>query len=211
MELKLSSEPAAHWWIDTATGAAPLAVRALFASYAELNPDARESRDVMDTVGALMLDDTQTVPVATTPTTSTMVGSASAMSEIVPDPLFPMPLQSLGFQHDVSPWRSRLGGISARKIDALCEPGVDARLFKIEPGASIPAHDHDGSEFTLVLSGGFADQSDEYHRGDMNCARPGYVHRPRGLPGVPCVCFAVSIGGYRFKNPLMSFVAPWLK
>ena len=205
----MSSQPAAHWWIDTATGAAPLAVRALFASYAELNPDAREARDVMDTVGALMLDDTQTIPVATR--LPSVIETTSHDDIVMSDPLFPKPLQSLGFQHDMSPWRSRLGGISARKIDDLCEPGVDARLFKIEPGASIPAHDHDGSEFTLVLSGGFADQSDEYHRGDMNCARPGYVHRPRGLPGEPCVCFAVSIGGYRFKNPLMSFVAPWLK
>ena len=202
-------QPAAHWWIDTASGAAPAAVQVLFASYAELNPEARKTRDVLDVLGATMLDSEagETLSRTIDPTDLTPTPS----NDVLCDPIYPSPMRALGLRHDVSPWRSRLGGISARKLAALSEPGIDARLFKIEPGASIPSHDHDGDEFTLVLTGGFADQDDVYHRGELACGRPGYVHQPRGLPGEPCICFAVSIGGYRFRNPLMSLAASWLK
>ena len=128
-----------------------------------------------------------------------------------PDAIYPSALARLGFASHRKPWRSHLGGVSARKIKRLCAPGVDARLFRFAPGAAIPQHDHGGEEMTLVLTGGFADEKGVYHRGDVAVGRAGEAHTPMGLPGEPCICFAVSVGGYRFRNPLMSLAARWLE
>lgn len=196
----------AHWWIDAASGAAPLAVRGIFASYAELNPRARQDAEMLDVLGALLLEeaDPDAAPAHPSLTDRDLSGQTPGRPA---DPLFPVPLQRLGYSQDHLTWRSRLGGISARRIDEWCEPDVDARLFRFEADAGIPVHDHKGEEFTLVLEGGYYDEAGLYHRGDMSYARTGFEHEPRGLPDEACICLTVSLGGYRFRNPLAGLVS----
>ncbi|MEE2566640.1 cupin domain-containing protein [Hyphobacterium marinum] len=201
----MQGEPPAHWWIDAASGAAPRAVRGLFACLVELNPEARETAESLDLLGALMLEDAGGEPVGDLPMPRADLSGVVA-EDRVQDRVFPSPLVRQGFSEHHIPWRSRLGGVRARRIDAWCEPGVDARLFALDAGSGIPAHDHRGEEFTLVLDGGFFDQAGIYHRGDMAYARDGYRHKPISLPGESCLCVTVSIGGYRFSNPFMALV-----
>tara|TARA_R110002073_G_scaffold31278_3_gene96085 strand:- start:23 stop:637 length:615 start_codon:yes stop_codon:yes gene_type:complete len=204
----LTREPAAHWWIDAASGAAPRAVRGLFASWIELNPEARATAQSLDVLGGLLVGEGDPDGLPPLPDIS---DPARQDRFSVADPLYPSPLTELGFRSAIRPWRSRMGGIRARKIETWCEPGVDARLFRFDADAGIPAHDHHGDEFTLVLAGGFSDQEGVYHRGDLSCAHSGILHEPRGLPDESCICLTVSIGGYRFRNPLMALISSFLK
>lgn len=206
----MHGEPPAHWWIDAASGAAPEAVRGLFACCVDLNPRARETAETLDLLGALLLEDGQADPPV--PLRFPQASDADAdLGGSTSDPVFPSPLTRLGFSADHIPWRSRLGGVRARRIDAWCEPGVDARLFALDAGAAIPRHDHRGDEFTLVLDGGFCDQSGIYHRGDMAFASDGFRHEPVSLPDESCLCVTVSIGGYRFSNPFMALAERFVR
>lgn len=197
-----------EWVLDCASGAAPLAVRVLVESAAELNPSVRRQLASAEKIGSslMMADLWSTIPPA--PETPD-VGDISIPRQSADD-LYPRALARLGFSAKEEPWRSQLGGVQGRKVNRLCEPGIDARLLKIQPGAAIPNHDHAGEELTLVLQGGFSDESGTYHRGDVCYGQAGAPHTPVGLQGEPCICFAVSIGGYRFRNPLMSLAAKWL-
>ena len=47
------------------------------------------------------------------------------------------------------------------------DPNHEFALYRIAEGGRIPEHTHGGSELTLVLRGGFADESGEYHPGDF--------------------------------------------
>lgn len=204
----MNSDMDSQWILDHASGAAPLAVRVLVDSAAEINPVIRARLDIAEQVGAALMtgdlwDDIP--PVDPVP--------LSEFQDDIPqdsDPLFPSALHRYGFSVSTSPWRSKLGGVQGRKVKRLCKPGVDARLFKIRPGAAIPHHDHYGQELTLVLQGGFSDEKGVYHRGDVCAGQAGEPHTPVGLAGEPCICFAVSLGGYRFRNPLMSIAARML-
>ena len=204
----MRSDLDSHWIVDRASGAAPRAVRVLVDSAAEINPLIRSRLELADQIGAvLMADDFRddvmsAVPEPVEDIRTDVLGN--------PDPLFPSALRRYGFHASASPWRSKLGGVQGRKVKRLCEPGVDARLFKIRPGAAIPHHDHYGQELTLVLLGGFSDEKVVYHRGDVCAGQAGEPHTPVGLAGEPCICFAVSLGGYRFRNPLMSIAARML-
>ena len=202
------SEIGDHWLLDQASGSSPMAVQVLFSCAAELNPAIRDRLELAEQAGAALMDES-------------LWAEPEQLSEPLPDPAFnpprtdrdpvyPAALARYGFHSGWEPWRSRLGGVRGRKINRLCEPGIDARLFRIEPGASIPHHDHAAAELTLVLQGGFSDHRGEYHRGDVCEGEAGIAHRPVGLAGEPCICFAVSLGGYRFRNPLMAIAARML-
>ncbi len=74
-------------------------------------------------------------------------------------------------------------------------------LLRIEENASIPSHTHQGSELTLVLSGGFTDSRDHFGRGDVCIADTTVDHRPVADPGEPCFCLAVTDGSVRLTGP----------
>lgn len=203
----MTAIPDDSWFADYAAGSGPAAVRTLIAAQVEINREAAGRAALFETIASEFAF-AERVPA------SGVAGELDDFLQIPaqkPDPIYPSPLVRLGFSSDRKPWRSHLGGVSARKVKRLCEPGVDARLFRFEPGAAIPKHDHGGEELTLVLTGGFADENGVYHRGDVSIGRAGEPHRPMGLPGEPCICFAVSVGGYRFRNPLMSLASRWLE
>lgn len=204
----MRSDIDSQWIVDRASGAAPLAVRVLVDSAAEINPLIRSRLELADQIGAVLMADDFRDDVM--PAVPAPVEDIRMDVPLTADSLFPSALRRYGFHASASPWRSKLGGVEGRKVKRLCEPGVDARLFKIRPGAAIPHHDHYGQELTLVLQGGFSDEKGVYHRGDVCAGQAGEPHTPVGLAGEPCICFAVSLGGYRFRNPLMSIAARML-
>ncbi|WP_421786534.1 cupin domain-containing protein [Hyphobacterium sp.] len=192
-----------EWILDHASGAAPMAVRVLVGCAAELNPEIRKTVEMAEQIGHSVFTEESWRGAVPEPVENDVAWTAARRN----DPVYPQALAQFGFEAGKAPWRSRLGGVQGRKINRLSEPGVDARLLNIQPGSSIPHHDHGGEELTLVLAGGFRDDAGSYHRGDVCYGEAGIEHRPVGLPGEPCICFAVSLGGYKFRNPLMSVAA----
>ncbi len=59
------------------------------------------------------------------------------------------------------------------------------------PGARLPSHTHEGSEYTLVLKGGFTDVLGHFRRGDVAIADQNVDHSPLADPDEDCFCFVV--------------------
>jgi putative transcriptional regulator len=112
--------------------------------------------------------------------------------------------------------------LSWKKItDSLCttpirtgDPHFEFSLLHIKAGGEIPAHDHQGSEMTLVLQGGFSDDRGSYHPGDFIYRSRDDVHSPRAFSGEDCICLAVLDAPlrftgwkYRWMNPFLSLQA----
>lgn len=94
------------------------------------------------------------------------------------------------------------------------DPQFEFSLLHIAAGGEIPTHDHRGAEMTLILEGGFSDQSGSYHQGDFIYREPGHVHAPRAFEGEDCICLAVidqpirfTGWKYRWMNPFMRLQA----
>src|SRR5207245_270621 len=75
-------------------------------------------------------------------------------------------------------------------------------LFRLDPGHGTPRHDHEGEEYTLVLTGAFHDGHRLYGPGDLNVGGPGFVHQPVAQAGGVCFALAVSWGRPRFEGLL---------
>ncbi len=67
-------------------------------------------------------------------------------------------------------------------------------LVKVDAGASFPRHEHFGEERVLVLEGGYTSSGEltEFWRGEVDVRSAGSEHSFTALPGMPCLCAAVT-------------------
>lgn len=84
-------------------------------------------------------------------------------------------------------------------------------LYHISEGGRIPPHNHSGTEMTLVLQGGFSDESGSYHAGDFITREAGDIHTPTALPGGDCICLAVLESPLRFTRWHHRWLSPLLQ
>lgn len=88
-------------------------------------------------------------------------------------------------------WRPALGGIEEIELP-LADKSYRATLMRIGAGRGLPVHRHAGSEYTLVLAGGFADGRERFDRGDICVADPAVEHKPVADADQPCLCLVVA-------------------
>ena len=91
------------------------------------------------------------------------------------------------------------------------DPQFEFSLLHIKAGGEIPAHDHRGSEMTLVLQGGFSDDRGSYHPGDFIYRSHDDVHSPRAFADEDCICLAVLDAPLRFTGWKHRWMNPFLR
>lgn len=79
-------------------------------------------------------------------------------------------------------WAPFLPGIFVKTLRLDAEAGTQTTLWRIEAGASIPAHSHSHEEECLVLSGTILHDGVAYHAGDFLLASPGDKHQAFQCP-----------------------------
>lgn len=107
-------------------------------------------------------------------------------------------------------WRSALGGIEEIELP-LGDKSYRATLMRIGAGRGLPVHRHAGSEYTLVLAGGFADGHERFDRGDVCVADPTVEHRPVADADQPCICLLVTEAPVVLTGLFGRLLNPFLK
>lgn len=106
-------------------------------------------------------------------------------------------------------WRRAFGGFEQIGLD-LHGDAHRVQLLKLAPGQGLPLHRHVATEYTVVLQGGYADNTGNYGVGDFAVGPGAQEHRPVADPGEPCIALIVlekpivltSFWG-RMLNPLL--------
>jgi putative transcriptional regulator len=128
-------------------------------------------------------------------------GSEPIQMEAARDPIIPAPIaRFLGKSLNEIRWRTLLPGVKEYKVEKT-DRG-EAVLYWIRPGRKMPSHTHEGSEYTLVLKGGFSDISGHYRRGDIAIADQEIDHRPHADDDEDCICYAVTDAPLRLTGPV---------
>ena len=99
-----------------------------------------------------------------------------------------------------SGWKALKKGVS--RLDLSENAYVKAHLYRIEPGASVPHHTHKGDEYSLVVQGGFTDETGSYGPGDVAHQTSSDFHMPVADDDGVCFVLAVSEGGMKFSGLL---------
>ncbi len=162
----------------------------LVASHLELCPACRSEEAALEKLGGELLEGAvDDAP----PSASLLDAVLRRLDEPVPPsapppalPAFladlPIPTVLHRYLADVRRWSLLLPGI--QEI-ALPVEGARLRcsLLRFKPGVLLPRHGHGGRELSLVLQGGFDDQSDAGDRvflpGDLSCQDPEDDHEVR--------------------------------
>lgn len=98
-------------------------------------------------------------------------------------------------------WRRVMGKFDEIRLDL---PGDFHRvsLLRLESGRGLPEHRHAGYEYTVVLQGGYTDETGNYGVGDFAVGPGAQRHEPIADPGEPCIALIVV------ENPIV-LTGPW--
>jgi putative transcriptional regulator len=203
---------------DYASGSLREPVALIIATHIAHCPVCRTEVGRMEDVGGALLDSVDFEPISDTLLQRTLAGldAAPAPSRgehptAVGDDWVPRPLRDyLGGPVDTLDWKDRRFGPSM--LHLLTErTDFDTRLLRIRAGAAMPLHTHDGEEYTVVLRGGFTDESGHFGPGDLALADPSTVHAPIADRDEDCYCLAVTTGSLRLVGPLGRLLNPFVR
>ncbi len=145
---------------------------------------------------ALAVIDDLEVTRATEDSAARMAGKALDEILTLPEPLRAKALDAAGS----TGWQFTSPGIRRLRLD--CASDAEVELYRIEPGAAVPRHTHEGYEATLIAAGGFTDETGSFGPGDVALKGPEDTHQPVADPGSPCFALAVRDGGLRFTGAM---------
>jgi putative transcriptional regulator len=109
-----------------------------------------------------------------------------------------------------SKWRHRrIGGFDQMPV-RLHGASHRAALLRLEPGRGLPEHRHIGSEYTVVLQGGFTDSTGSYAAGDFALG-PGGLHEPVADAGEACIALIVLENPIVLTGPFGRYLNPLVR
>ncbi len=203
-----------------ATGSLPEPQSLLVATHLALCPECRDKVEQFEAVGGAMIEEQGDSPLQSdlrdrilaqldaTPLDSVELDAPTSAGEY--DDRVPQPLRSyLGTGLNELNWKPR-GPVDEYTIP-FGNSDVSARILRIKAGRTMPSHTHDGTELTLVLSGGFTDRGLHYGRGDVDVANSSVDHAPVADEGEDCFCLAVCDGRLRLTGVLTRFLNPFVR
>ena len=76
-----------------------------------------------------------------------------------------------------------------------------AKLIKMNPGAKVPLHSHNGKEFILVLEGSFSDEYGTYKKGNLQINDSKIKHTPIASDDIACICLTITEQDLIFFGP----------
>ena len=217
----MSRHPAPEeWLLDYAAGVLPAGPELAVALHVALDPASRETVERLAAVGGALME--------REPAAGMDAGLETALERTLARldevPVEPRPSRETQRtpQFDWAPpalvphlrpgmdWRRVMGKFDEIRLDL---PGDFHRvsLLRLESGRGLPEHKHAGYEYTVVLQGGYTDETGSYGVGDF-AVGPGTVrHEPIADPGEPCIAMIVVekpivlTGPWgRWLNPLVS-------
>ncbi len=191
-----------------ALGSLPRPLHLLIQAHLEMNPASERFVCGLEAVKGATLEDLTPKPL---PHRDAMLRAIMAMEPDEPDtgngndPVFtPVLRRYFGRSSDAIPWRTVMPGVREWTVEDA--DGIEAKLYWIKAGRTIPSHTHEGQEVTLVLQGGFTDIAGHYKRGDVAVADEDVDHRPVADADEDCICFAVTDAPLRLTGPVASFL-----
>ena len=149
-----------------------------------------------------VLEDTDTHNQASATSTQDNIVSFTPPSNTTSTTHLPRPLAD--YIPDLScdkSWRRISKGLSQCRI-TFNGTEVEANIYRIAPGTAIPVHSHEGTEVTLVLAGGFTDETGAFGPGDIAIQETGATHKPVADDDGECIVFAINEGNIRLANPI---------
>jgi len=157
---------------------------------------------LLEQAGGVLLENIAPVALAGDALAKTLgrLDAAQAPSPIpVSNDNTPAPLRAF-LGHDLSAVRWRKMGPRLAYANLMRRGPAALRLLRGAPGGDTGMHSHRGMEYTLVLRGGYTDETGSYAPGDFQAASPQTRHNPVADDGEDCINLSVTTGRLAFDD-----------
>ena len=217
-QLAPTHHPPGEFLIDYAAGALSQAESLLIALHLDFCPDCRRMADTALATGGALLD--AIVPLSLPPTAFQRTLQAiealpkSVEAVIRSAPTFavkwPAALRDHLASSPLAKWRKMPAGFRALRVPFKDQ---SSRVWIMDaPGGRGPlSHSHVADEWTVVLQGGFSDETGTYAVGDFAFMGSGDEHTMIAEPGEGCVCVILIRENARYLTLMGKLLAPLLK
>jgi putative transcriptional regulator len=195
---KPSHHPGEEVLLDYAIGASSPAEALVIDLHLEFCAQCRRTVDDLLAVGGALLDVMEPAFVSPQMFNKTLqaIGQNAPTSPTKPSPIprvptfavgWPAPLRDRVTANRLKQWRWLPAGFRALRIPMS---DGDARIWVMKaPGGRGPfKHTHSREEWTVVLQGGFTDETGKYEMGDFVSAGRDEAHHTVAEPGEGCIC-----------------------
>lgn len=195
--------------LDFAAGKLDPAMALIVGCHLEFCPQCYGSVVLGEAIGGAFLEQGQPVSLAGDALARTLARLDAPVAPAAPmasNDNTPAPLRAF-MGRDLASVRWRAMGPRLGYVTLYRHRGLTLRLLRGSPGSDVGPHTHRGQEYTLVLKGGYRDETGAYGPGDFQAAAADIVHNPVADTGEDCINLAVTIGGLRFNSPGQNLVA----
>jgi putative transcriptional regulator len=201
--------------LDYAAGVLPEGPALAVSLHVALDPAARRTVDRLRAVGGALLEEEEA---GLELGDAALADIMARLDGVAVEPKAPPPARRPGF--DWAPpsllrylggkdWKRAFGGFDQIEI-GLHGDTHRVALLRLQPGKGLPVHRHVANEYTVVLQGGYTDNTGNYGVGDFAVGPGAQEHEPIADPGEPCIALIVVekpivlTGAWgRWLNPLL--------
>lgn len=208
-----------EWLVSYAAGALTEPESVLVATHVSFHPALQTKLANAEAIGGALLDELAPSAMSDAALESALArldqhdaqSSAPSAAPAAADVDIPLALRRyLGRPLDALHWGVMGPGMKQCRL-ADGPDGQKLWLLKAKGGTQIPVHDHRGSEFTLVLRGGYRVDDVHFTPGLLEVATPDVVdHQPLIDAGEECICLVVTDAPLRLHSWLGRLVQPFI-
>jgi putative transcriptional regulator len=210
--------PTGELLVDYAAGAMTAQESLLLAMHLEFCAQCRQQMDTTMAIGGALLDSIEPMmlpPSAFQRTLEAIDRAETTVRSVIRSaPSFavkwPAALRDRLAESPLVKWRKMPAGFRALRIPFQDQ---SSRVWIMDaPGGRGPLrHGHVSDEWTVVLEGGFTDETGTYAAGDFAYMGPGEEHTMIAEAGEGCVCVILIRENARYMTLMGKLLAPFLK
>jgi putative transcriptional regulator len=217
MNNKLTHHPDNAMLVEFSAGTLPTAAAICVSAHLHFCQKCRDELMRLDQVGSQLMakaepadvDDSLLDTVMANIDEADAAPSKSTAEET--DNGFPFSVNRLLYNPDHRPiWKRLSGSVDVARFKTG-QSDYEVALHRICAGGKTPKHDHQGTEYTVVLKGSFSDERAVYNEGDFLVRQPGDVHQPMGAQIGECICLSALDAPIKLTNPLGFLMKPLLR
>lgn len=154
--------------------------------------DQIDSAECSDDLFDRVIDSLESAPTSQA-ITSAEAANQSTVAQSALRALLPQGLESVA-------WKRLAKGVSSFEVPSINGEGFSVKLLRVSKGSSVFQHTHTGTEFSVLLQGGYSDELGSYAAGDFVECDSSHNHKPVAHRDQDCILMTAVEGDLKFTG-----------
>lgn len=212
LRIKINALTSEQVLTDFALGKLSPAKHVLVRCQREMSLEVTSQVAFQEQIAAAFMDDMQDVSLSPNFLENVLAALPDAEDKaqmVDPDDLPPSLRNILGQTLQDMEWKNMVPGVAIHDIMGSRKYDTERLyLMRVGAGMKMPEHSHTGEEWTLILTGSYSIEDEQFTPGDLHIVNEDRTHQPKIDDDEECVCLVMTQGPLKMKGILPKLVQP---